>query len=84
MNDNFIIQLILHFDQRKGRMKAMWRKERITSGEGMAESNRCSSQRVIRKCLYLFEEAGLESRNKWEFFSNLKWMVFLNKTIRIS
>lgn len=84
MNDNFIIQLILHFDQRKGRMKAMWRKERITSGEGMAESNRCSNQRVIRKYLYLFEETGLESRNKWEFFSNLKWMVFLNKTIRIS
>lgn len=62
----------------------MWRKERMTSGEGMTESNRCSSQRVIRKCLYLFEEARLQGRNQWEFFSNLKWMVFLNKTIIIS
>lgn len=62
----------------------MWRKERMTSGEGMTERNRCSTQRVIRKRLYPFEEARLESRNKWEFFSNLKWIVFLNKTTRIS
>lgn len=56
----------------------------MTSGEGMTERNRCSTQRVIRKRLYPFEEARLESRNKWEFFSNLKWIVFLNKTTRIS